>query len=82
MRGLTMPFSRQLKIADTRKDTVAVCKVVSVRAATPGELVDIWRRACVGVGRRGEQDYQRDHQSQYRGSKLNLRYLSSFCAPF
>jgi hypothetical protein len=59
--SLTMPFSRELNVGDTWRDTVAEWKVVRVRAAAPGEAVDVWvelvrdwstpRRFSRGVGR-------------------------------
>jgi hypothetical protein len=40
--SLTMPFSRQLDVGDTWRDTVAEWRVVRISAAESGEPVDIW----------------------------------------
>lgn len=40
--SLTMPFSRELSVGDTWRDTVAEWKVVRVGAAAPGGAVDVW----------------------------------------
>ena len=40
--SLEMPFSRELHVGDTWRDTVAEWKVTKVGTAAPGEAVDIW----------------------------------------
>jgi hypothetical protein len=40
--SLEMPFSRELHVGDTWKDTVAEWKVVRIAAGVSGEAVDVW----------------------------------------